>query len=413
MPLARYASIYSVARSRRQQEVRSVLSSAFTCLSANPVFSSLSRYVYSSPHHYDPKFRPFNWQEVADQILRDLATETMAGISLRHADDDGSVRLFLNCKDEVVRQKVDEKWRKGPLASDISYFGISLLASHFINPTYTGAYLDALCDLFVIFGGEYGYAHHPAVRQGNNFDRAHSDDPFEPWFITWANLFGPSLVSRIGRERILSAPAYETKELADGSILLATSASPLEELDPPTQETIRRVKAHLGILSPSERATPEELAAYEARRANAQATMQRRIEDAFRQQRQPLATEMERQAEGCVEGAKRFWGKQLDFTPASLATVDEIIARGFRPDESGETIKTATQAFGAYLGEVVRRHLGGEWRGGCGSEPCLIVVQGNSRQEVHPFEAVERRFRERLQARGFTLSGWLRSLRPN
>ncbi|MBI2939373.1 MAG: hypothetical protein HYY04_02960 [Chloroflexi bacterium] len=278
--------------------------------------------------------------------------------------------------------------------SDRLLAGVSLRGSEFANPDGTKAYLDALCDLSVIIGGEYGWASHPAARVQSDFDRVRANDPFEPWFVTWANLFGPSLVARFGRERFLTAPAYLVRELADGSFLLTTAASPLDELNPEAQDTIRRVKAHLGILSPSERATPEELAAFESRRSASEAEMKQRIEDAFRRQREELAAEMLRQAEGCVEGARRFWGKQLDYSPASLAVVDDLIATGFGPDESRDTVETATQAFGAYVGEVVRRRVGGEWRGGFGNERPILVIPRPTRREVSPFEAVQRRFRE-------------------
>jgi hypothetical protein len=79
-------------------------------------------------------------------------------------------------------------------------------------------------------------------------------------------------------------------------MVLTIAASPLEQLEPGVQDRIAHVKAHLGILSPSERAAPEELAAFEARGAAAEAERKQRIEEAFRQAREKTAAEMQRQA---------------------------------------------------------------------------------------------------------------------
>jgi hypothetical protein len=296
----------------------------------------------------------------------------------------------------MVKEKVDGRLRNVPKASDTSGVLVSASAGYFSDLAFILACLDLLCDLFEIIGGEYGHADHVAIKHwANDFDRIHGD-PFEPSVITWANVFGPELVERFGRARLLSAPAHDVRELPGGSIVLTVAASPLEQLQPEVQERIARVRAHLGILSPSERAAPEEVAVTLARSAAAQAEMKRRFEEAFRQAREETAAEMQRQAEGCVEGVHKFWRTRLDFSPQSLAVADRLIQTGFRPEEDEETIAAAVQAFGAYVGEVVRRTYGGVWHDEeMKGRPILLKV-GPEQVRIEPLVAVRERFEQQL-----------------
>ncbi len=402
--------ISSILRTRRRQDAEATTQAVLERVGKDPAFAPLvNSYIYSTLHHYRPKFGPFDWQTTPQALLTDLANEPRASLSLKGPDPGGHLALDLNCEDEIVKEKVDGKRRNVPKASDRSTAGIYASARHFVDPAFVQAYLDLAGDLFEIIEGEYGYSKHLSVRYGTNFDRIHQNF-FEPWFITWANLFGPGLVARLGRERLLSAPAYQVRELPGGSIVLTVAASPLEQLEPDVQERIARVKTHLGILSPSERAAPEELAAFEARRAAAEAEMKRRIEEAFRQAREQTAAEMQRQAEGCVEGARQFWGERLDFSPKSLAVVDRLIRTGFRAQEDRETIHTAIQAFGAYVGEVVRRVLGGVWQDEeMKGQPVLLNV-GKGSLRVEPVRAVSKRFEHRHEGE-YELLTWYKKIR--
>lgn len=405
------AKILGVLRTRQWQDVSVTTTAVLERIRRDPVFAPrISKYIYATLHHYRPKFDPFDWHTTLSTLLADLNGEPRAAVYLMDAEQTITIDFTLNCTDDIVQEKVGGKRRKVPMASETSKVAVSANASQFADPAFTQAYLDLLADLFEVINSEYGWAEHVAVKHGNAFDRLHWD-PFEPSFVTWANFFGPALVERLGRERLLSAPAHQVRELPNGSVMLTVAANPIEQLEPEVQETIARVKAHLGILSPSERATPEEVAAFEAQVAAREAEMKQRIEEAFRRAREETAAEMKRQAEGCVEGVRHFWRESLDFSPASLAIVDRLIATGFSAEEDDETIQTAVQAFGAYVGEVLRRHLGGVWhdeemRG----QPVLLGV-GRSKQRLEPFRAVRRRFQERGQVQGFTLVEWFEAKR--
>jgi hypothetical protein len=398
------AEVISVLRTRRPQDVGLTTQRVLKRITTDEYFSPLIKRIKWRSLRYN-RLLPVDWHSMAETILADLADEPRAYVALTGDYLGVSVELCLNCGQEIVREKVDGKRREVPKHSDTSFAAVSAGAARFESPRFTQAYLALLADLFEILGGDYGWADHIGVQHGNEMDRARQDF-FEPWFITWANLFGPALVERFEREQLLSAPAYQVVELPEGSVLLTVAASPLEQLTPEAQTTIQDVTQHLGIRSPSERATAMERATSEGRQAAGEAAMKRRIEQAFRQAREATVAEMIRQAEGAVRGAQQFWNVSLDFSPASLATVDHIIATGFRPGEEAATIDTAVQAFGAYLGEVVRRQLGGVWHDEEMQGQRVLLKVGSQQQRVEPFQVVRRRFAERTRPSGFTLVEW-------
>lgn len=404
--LALHATVLGSLRSLQRQNVAVTTRAVLERVGDDPVFAPvLEGYLYATLHHYHPKFERLDWQATPQALLSDLANEPRASILLEGSNSSADVHLHLNCEDEIVKEKVDGKRRKVPKAGDTSQASVSASAAYFTDPAFAPAYLSLLGDLFEIISGEYGWARHGAVHHGNDFDRVRRS-LFEPTYVTWANFFGRGWVARIGRERLLSAPAYHIQELPQGSIVLTVAATPLDQLEPEVQERISRVKSHLGILSPSERATPEELAAFEARQVVREQEMKQRIEEAYRQAREQAMLEMQRQAEGCVSGVRQFWGEYLDYTPQSLATVDRLIATKFDAKEEPETIATAIQAFGAYVGEVVRQALGGTWHDeGMKDQPVLVSV-GRTKQRVNPFETVLRRFQTRNNSQNFTLVNW-------
>lgn len=398
-------NISSVLRTRLRQDVEATTRSVLERAGGDPVFAPLlSSYIYATLHHYRPRTDPFDWQTTPQTLVADLANESRAGISLEGPYPSAQLHLDLNSENEIVKERVDGERRNVPKASDRSTASVIASARYFSHLAFAQSYLDLVGDLFVIIGGEYGYANHLSIRHGTDFDRIHRDF-FEPSFITWANLFGPELVVRLGRERLLDAPAYQVRELPRGSIMLTVAASPMEQLKAEVQERISRVKTHLGILTPSERAAPEELARFETRGAAAQAKMTASVEEAFQLVREETAAEIKRQADGCVEGVRKFWGERLDFGSRSLAVVDRLIQTSFEPDADDKTIGAAVQAFGAYTGEVVRRSLGGVWHDEeMNGRPVLLNV-GNHSVCVEPFCVVSKRFEHR-NAREYDLFAW-------
>ncbi len=109
---------------------------------------------------------------------------------------------------------------------------------------------------------------------------------------------------------------------------------------------------------------------------------------------------MIQQAEGCVQGVRKYWGEQLNYQPESLKIIERLISTEF-PEE--ETIDTAVQAFGAYLGEVIRRNFGGEWHAEEMKGRPVILNSGKHKERIDPFELIERSFNSKRSGIQFSL----------
>lgn len=75
------------------------------------------------------------------------------------------------------------------------------------------------------------------------------------------------------------------------------------------------------------------------------------------------------QSQAAVQNARIKWAETLDFTPDSLEAIERMLgkmhnlAKFAAPGEgpSDEQIATAAKLWGIYVGEVIRRHYGGQW----------------------------------------------------
>lgn len=96
------------------------------------------------------------------------------------------------------------------------------------------------------------------------------------------------------------------------------------------------------------------------------------------------------------------WGVMLDFTETSLADVDELLGvlhdglKSATAEErpSAANLRAMTIGFGVYLGEVVRRTVGGRWTDAEveGQGRILRLVVGSA--ETYPLRKVEKRLTE-------------------
>jgi hypothetical protein len=83
-----------------------------------------------------------------------------------------------------------------------------------------------------------------------------------------------------------------------------------------------------------------------------------------------LAARLIKEAQAALRMVMANTGRSLDFSPASLDVVEEMLAQlhdkleqapeGQRPTK--QQIEAAAVLFGVYVGEVVRRHYGGKWQ---------------------------------------------------
>ncbi|CAL9280431.1 hypothetical protein [Streptomyces sp. SudanB182_2057] len=100
-------------------------------------------------------------------------------------------------------------------------------------------------------------------------------------------------------------------------------------------------------------------------------------------------------AAAIVAAAADISGARLDYSPESIALVQDIVD-GFRAEGvTSEDMKESLVAFGCYVGEIMTRHLGGAWRPAPDTHPTnapLIVELPDARQ-CHPIDWVFSRLR--------------------
>jgi hypothetical protein len=220
--------------------------------------------------------------------------------------------------------------------------------------------------------------------------------------LCWLNVFGPRLVEKLGRERVLSTPAYRVEELPNGSILLLTWPTAADFASEPARVAQARALVHLrpelgfdavlatlrersAALAPVEPRFHPDVAPLLARMVDHSAVSerQRRIAE-FNAYRPPVPDEWlpaeaslpvdvpdpdqarasyAALAEHLVALLHSKAPSVFDETPESLTDVDyyfwsEEFPRVF---ERAAIDALAVPAAGAYLGEVLVRRLGGQW----------------------------------------------------
>ena len=107
-------------------------------------------------------------------------------------------------------------------------------------------------DLFVQLVEVTATVWHPLygclVRGGNTPDTTADDArALQIKCLCDISVFGPELVDRIGRERVLTAPAWQIRRLSDGGIVLVPYPYVREDLHHPSPYTRRAVARHLNI----------------------------------------------------------------------------------------------------------------------------------------------------------------------
>ncbi|MBZ4415572.1 hypothetical protein [Myxococcus sp. RHSTA-1-4] len=220
--------------------------------------------------------------------------------------------------------------------------------------------------------------------------------------VSWLNIFGPKLVESIGRERVLSTPAHRVEALPHGAVLLVTWPIAADFASDEARQAQARAHAHLrpdldydtllrtlrersAILAPVEPRFPPEWEPLLTRVVDHVriSERQRKIAelnnwcppepdewlpasaalppdvkevDFVRQQYGDLS-------EGLVALLHTDVPSVFSASPESLMDVDahfwcEDFLRNRRPGVIDEHLMPAV---GAYLGEVLVKHLGGQW----------------------------------------------------
>jgi len=220
--------------------------------------------------------------------------------------------------------------------------------------------------------------------------------------VYWLNVFGPKLVETVGRERMLSTPAHMVDELPNGSILLVTCPTAADfaseearlaqarahvhlrpELDFGT--VLRTLRERSATLAPVEPRFHPDIAPLLARVVAAVAISERQRKVAELNRYEPPEPEEWLPADAALpsdvtdaKAACEHYSLLAEHlvallhtkvpsvfkeTPESLTDVDyqfwhEEFPRVF---ERRDIDEHAVPAVGAYLGQVLVRHLGGQW----------------------------------------------------
>ena len=232
------------------------------------------------------------------------------------------------------------------------------------------------------------------TRRRDGFDKIYE--------VCWLNVFGPKLVEAVGRERMLSTPAWRVEELSNGCVLLVTWPTAADFASDEARLAQARAPAHLRpdldfdtvLRTLHERSA--RLAPVEPRFHPDVAPLLSRVVDRItsheRQRRiaefnawQPPEPEEWCPADSALppdvdnpERAREHYSTLAEHlvallhtevpsvfeeTPESLTDTDFYFWREeFPTSRLREAIdERAVPAIGAYLGEVLVRNLGGQW----------------------------------------------------
>ncbi|WP_309896823.1 hypothetical protein [Archangium sp.] len=220
--------------------------------------------------------------------------------------------------------------------------------------------------------------------------------------VCWLNVFGPKLVETVGRERMLSTPAWRVEELPNGSVLLVTWPTVADFTSKEARLAQARAHAHLrpdldfdtvlrsldersARLAPVEPRFHPDMAPLLSRVVDRAASYERQRRIAELNAWQPPEPEEWRPADSAlpvdVDNLERaleqysLYAEHLvallhsevpsvfKATPESLTDADFYFwHEEFPKSRLREAIdEHAVPAIGAYLGEVLVRNLGGRW----------------------------------------------------
>jgi hypothetical protein len=246
----------------------------------------------------------------------------------------------------------------------------------------------------LILAGSPGFGRDDETRRRDGFDKIYE--------VCWLNVFGPKLVETVGRERMLSTPAWRVEELPNGCVLLVTRPTVTDFASEEARQAQARAHAHLRpdldfstllralrersvTLAPVEPRFYPDMAPLLSRVVDDVASHERQRKIAEFNAWQPPEPEEWRPADSVLpvdvddlERALEHYSSLaemlvallntevpsvFDGTPESLTDVDFYFWRKeFPMRRLRENIDAhAVPAIGAYLGQVLVRHLGGRW----------------------------------------------------
>ncbi|MBN9685246.1 MULTISPECIES: hypothetical protein [unclassified Corallococcus] len=218
--------------------------------------------------------------------------------------------------------------------------------------------------------------------------------------LSWLNIFGPGLVERVGRGRMLSTPAHLAEELPNGSVLVVLRPTPADfaseearvaqarahvhlrpELDFDT--VLRTLRERSAALTPVAPRFHPDLAPLLSRLSFELAISERQRRIAEFNALQPpepeewlpdalpsdvgnperVLSDYDDLSEGLVAALHTHVPSIFDETPESLTDLDFYFSKESFPERYPRNLIDGhtAPAVGAYLGRVLVRRLGGTW----------------------------------------------------
>jgi hypothetical protein len=262
-------------------------------------------------------------------------------------------------------------------------------ASHY---PVTHAWANSLAEDQLSGAPNFGRDMQVAIRDG--YDKVYE--------LAWLNVFGPKLVEAVGRERVLSTPAHLVEQLPHGAVLLVTWPIAADFASDAARQAQARAHAHLrpdleyatllrtlrersALLAPVEPRFPPELEPLLSRVVDAVRISERQRKIAELNAWRPpepdewlsadaalppdvpdldfVRGQYEDLAEGLVALLHTDVPSVFEASPASLTDLDaHFWCTDFLRNRLPEVIdEHLMPAVGAYLGEVLVKHLGGQW----------------------------------------------------
>jgi hypothetical protein len=237
---------------------------------------------------------------------------------------------------------------------------------------------------------------------GRDDETAFQDGFDKIYEVCWLNVFGPKLVETVGRERMLSTPAHQVEELPNGSVLLVTWPTAADFTREEARQAQARALVHLrpeldfdtvlhsllernAALVPVEPRFHLDVAPLLSRLLDHVAISQRQRRIAELNAYQPPEPEEWLPASAALpsdvpdtRAALEHYSQLAEYlvalfhtqvpsvfeqTPESLTDVDlQFWIESFPEVFERQNIdQRAVPSVGAYLGQVLVRHLGGQW----------------------------------------------------
>jgi hypothetical protein len=262
-------------------------------------------------------------------------------------------------------------------------------SSHYPVP-YAKAHSAADAEL----AGSPYYGRDQEIAQRDGFDKIYE--------VCWLNVFGPKLVETVGRERMLSTPAHRVEELPNGSILLVAWPTAADFTREEARQAQARALVHLrpeldydtvlrtlhernAALVPEEPHFHPDVAPLLLRMVDSVGISKRQRRIAELNAYQPPEPEEWLPASAALpsdvpdtQAALKHYSLLAEYlvamrhteipsvfeqTPESLTDVDFSFWGENFPEryERQHVDQRAVPTIGAYLGQVLVRHLGGQW----------------------------------------------------